>query len=145
MFDASEFAAMMIDLERISGASLEALFAVPSLQYDLSNNQLHILLELNKGRQYTVGELSRVVGILKGNMAGVCKRLEERGLIIRKRSEKDERVVLLQITAKGKRLLRDIFTQIDKRHGEIFYSIPSEEIDKILDGLKALYALLERM
>ena len=145
MFGAPEFAAMMLDLERISRASVDALFAVGCLQYELTMNQLHILLELNKGQAYTVGELSHMVGILKGNMAGVSKRLEERGLIMRKRSAEDERMVLLQITDAGKRIVNDIFEQIEQKHSAAFRQEASEEFEKILEGLKALYALLEQI
>ena len=63
MFGAPEFAAMMLDLERISHASVDALFAVGCLQYELTMNQLHILLELNKGQAYTVGELSHAASV----------------------------------------------------------------------------------
>ena len=110
MFGATEFATMMLDLERISQASVEALFAVGCLQHELTMNQLHILLELNKGQRYTVGELSHMVGILKGNMAGVCKRLEERGLVMRRRGQEDELMVLLQITDSGKCVVCLLYT-----------------------------------
>ena len=145
MFGATEFATMMLDLERISQASVEALFAVGCLQHELTMNQLHILLELNKGQRYTVGELSHMVGILKGNMAGVCKRLEERGLIMRRRGQEDERMVLFQITDSGKCVVDDIFQQIQQKHSMAFRSENAEAFEKILEGLKALYALLEQI
>ena len=58
--DAREFAGMMLDLERISRASVENLFFRSCAQYELSMNELRLLLELHKAGRSTVGEVSDV-------------------------------------------------------------------------------------
>ncbi len=146
MINAAEFAVMMLDLEKVSRSSVDNLFAVACLQYELTMNQLHILIELNKGQEYTVGELSSVIGVLRGNMANICKQLETRGLIERKRDDKDERVVLLHITCRGKILVKEIFMQIQQKYQCVFEKNDLiGYFEKILEGLKALYAFLEQM
>jgi len=145
MIRADEFADMMLDLERIADASIESLFALGCAQHDITMNQMRILIELYKVGNCTVGELSNTLGIMRGNMAATCKKLEESQLLTRVRSKQDERIVYMQLTLKGKELADSILQQIQIKYSDTFESVDSNEIEKILTGLKALYALLERM
>ncbi len=143
--DAREFAGMMLDLERISRASVENLFFRSCAQYELSMNELRLLLELHKAGRSTVGEVSDVLGILRGNMAGLAKPLERRGWIRRVRSLEDERVVFLELTAAGEAKAEGILSQVQERFAPILQNEPPETAEAILAGLKALYALLAQI
>jgi len=77
---------------------------------DLSFPQYNILRVLDasiEGRS-RITEVSRVMLVSCANMTGLAKRLEKRGFISRKSDPKDERVTLLEITAKGKSTLGEI-------------------------------------
>ena len=142
--DAREFAGMMLDLERISRASVESLFFRSCAQYELSMNELRLLLELHKAGRCTVGEMSDVLGILRGNMAGLAKPLERRGWIRRRRSLEDERVVFLELTA-AEAKAEGILRQVQERFAPILQNEPPETAEAILTGLKSLYALLAQI
>lgn len=60
--DAREFAGMMLDLERISRASVESLFFRSCAQYELSMNELRLLLELAQGGALYRGRDERCPG-----------------------------------------------------------------------------------
>jgi MarR family transcriptional regulator, 2-MHQ and catechol-resistance regulon repressor len=59
----------------------------------------------------TIGELCRKQLVSGGNMTVVVDNLEKDGLVDRTRKKADRRVVHLRLTAKGKRLFDQIFTQ----------------------------------
>ena len=44
----------------------------------------------------------------QGNVSSTCKKLENKGWLERKRSEKDERVVMVSLSEKGKTILSQI-------------------------------------
>lgn len=143
--DAREFAGMMLDLERISRASVESLFFRSCAQYELSMNELRLLLELHKAGCCTVGEMSDALGILRGNMAGLAKPLKRRGWIRRRRSMEDERVVFLELTEAGEAKAEGILSQVQERFAPILQNEPPETAEAILTGLKSLYALLAQI
>ena len=143
--DAREFAGMMLDLERISRASVESLFFRSCAQYELSMNELRLLLELHKAGRCTVGEMSDALGILRGNMAGLAKPLERRGWIRLRRSLEDERVIFLELTEAGEAKAEGILSQVQERFAPILQNEPPETAEAILTGLKSLYALLAQI
>ena len=44
-------------------------------------------------------------------ITGLAKRLEKKGLLIRKGDTSDERIKILEITPKGSQILKDIFQE----------------------------------
>jgi DNA-binding MarR family transcriptional regulator len=53
----------------------------------------------------TLGELARAEGVRSATMTGVARGLEEAGLVRRRPHGRDRRAVLLEATARGRRLL----------------------------------------
>jgi DNA-binding MarR family transcriptional regulator len=53
----------------------------------------------------TLGDLARAEGVRSATMTGVARGLEEAGLVRRRPHGRDRRAVLLEATAKGRRLL----------------------------------------
>lgn len=62
-----------------------------------------MLIEHDRGR--TAAELSRCNCVESSTMTRMLDRLEAKGLVTRKRSETDRRVINLELTAEGKRLV----------------------------------------
>ena len=60
---------------------------------------------------------SRVIaeegGFSKATLTGVMKTLEGRGLITRTRSSKDGRLVLVKLTVKGRKMMKQLFPQFN--------------------------------
>ncbi|MCK7460348.1 MarR family winged helix-turn-helix transcriptional regulator [Idiomarina aminovorans] len=71
---------------------------------DLTYPQYLILLLLWERDGVTVTEISRKLFQEKGALSPVIKRLEQRGLITRKRSSEDERQLHLYLTEQGHKL-----------------------------------------
>ena len=63
------------------------------------------MLVLWEVEEASVGQLSSRLGLDSGTLTPLLKRLEQRGLIIRRRSAEDERVVRVCLTDDGHGLL----------------------------------------
>ena len=63
---------------------------------------------LPEGTRATIGELADRLQIQHHSMVELADRLVKRGLVQRKRAGEDRREVLLQLTPKGSKLLRDL-------------------------------------
>lgn len=72
--------------------------------YDLTSMQWKPLLMIKLGRGDTAAELARQNCSDTGAMTRMLDRLEAKGLIRRKRSEVDRRVVHLELTEEGERV-----------------------------------------
>lgn len=89
-------------------------------------------------------ELQDLLGIQAGSMSEIAAKLEDKGLIVRVRSEVDRRKVSLSITEQG----RAWVDQSDKEHirhrrAELFSALTSEEqstLEGLLDKLSDQWA-----
>lgn len=123
----------------------EACIVPVCRRYSLSPQQFHILMVLEKNGTQSVGELSGQVGILRGNITGVCKKMEERKLIVRSRSPEDERVVLVTIKGDGFQLLQDMKAEFDQCYNRFLREESPETVEEILNGLDILCGLAHRL
>ena len=58
-------------------------------------------------------------GFSKATLTGVLQTLESRGLIKRNRSLEDKRLVLVTLTAKGRKLMLTLFPEFNKHEQEV--------------------------
>jgi DNA-binding MarR family transcriptional regulator len=73
------------------------------------------------------------------NLTGIAKRLEKNGFILRKRDPKDERITLLEITPKGKQVLKNISAAKDENISNYVGNCPEEEKERMLSALKQIF------
>jgi MarR family transcriptional regulator, organic hydroperoxide resistance regulator len=71
----------------------------------LTSPQLWAIKVLAKAAPVTVSELARRMYLHPTTVGGVLTRLESHGLIRRTRSKEDRRVVRVELTSKGKKLV----------------------------------------
>jgi len=69
--------------------------------------EFSILVLMDSNEQVSLGQLAQALGVAAPNMTGIVRRLEERGLVERKRAETDRRMQHLALTDAGRKLLRE--------------------------------------
>jgi DNA-binding MarR family transcriptional regulator len=94
---------IIVAIRRISQA-VESYSRYLWQEYGLTAPQLGALRELEKSPLATPGHLADKLHVSPQTVAGILKRLEQRGLITRARDENDRRSFSLQLTAEGRRL-----------------------------------------
>lgn len=89
-------------------------------------------------------ELQELLGIQAGSMSEIAAKLEDKGLIVRVRSEEDRRKVSLSITEQGRaEAAQGDEAHILLRRAELFSALTSEErgtLESLLDKLSADWA-----
>lgn len=75
---------------------------------DITGQQMGILLSLADGVAATPFEVSKVLGLDTGLTTRLLDKLEAKGLLERRRSEEDRRVVHLILTPKGKDVAKQV-------------------------------------
>ncbi|WP_254509957.1 MarR family winged helix-turn-helix transcriptional regulator [Anatilimnocola floriformis] len=112
---------VIVAIRRISQA-VESYSRYLWQEYGLTSPQLGALRELEKTPLATPGHLAEQLHVSPQTIAGILKRLEQRGLITRARDENDRRSFSLQLSEEGRRLsneapslLRDQFRTEMKR------------------------------
>lgn len=82
---------------------LRLMPAVEGLEREFSFSQTLILMVLLNKDSVKMNELARVLGLSRANATGLVDRLEARGIVERRHSTEDRRVVLVSLTRKGRR------------------------------------------
>lgn len=84
---------------------------------------LRNLVACEYGRD-TLGNVSKKMLVTPPNMTGISKRMEKAGLIERKNDARDERLIMIQVTPRGKEIL-DAIREIQEQHCRAYLEICS--------------------
>jgi MarR family transcriptional regulator, 2-MHQ and catechol-resistance regulon repressor len=108
---------------------------------DISNHGMRmsdfeILEALYHKDKLTVREVSEAVLINTGSITYVIDKLEKKGLIERSNCKDDRRVVYIQITEEGKKLMDTIFPAHQRVIEDLFEGISEQEKDTVIKVLK---------
>jgi DNA-binding MarR family transcriptional regulator len=94
---------IIVAIRQISQA-IENYSRFLSFEHGITSPQLAVLRELQRQPKLTPGQLSERLHISPQTVAGIVKRLEQRGLISRARDTEDRRSFCLELTREGKNL-----------------------------------------
>lgn len=103
---------------------------------DLTYTQYITMMVMWEEQQVSVKQLGKRLFLDSGTLTPVLKALEKKGFVKRNRSKKDERVLIVSITEKGKKLKDEALSVPAQIHG--CFSISQEEA-------KELYTLLHKL
>ena len=92
------------------GAEATARADAELRKMDLTARQVGILTLVIERRPMSQRELGAKLGVDRTTMVGLLDKLEEHGLVERRRSPEDRRVFLIQPTARGERIHRRAIT-----------------------------------
>ena len=73
-------------------------------EIDLTNTQYIAMMVLWEKESVTVKELGEALYLDSGTLTPLLKKMEAKGLITRRRSEEDERSLIVRLTAEGEAL-----------------------------------------
>lgn len=107
--------------------------------------QLYVMTNLARTPGATASELSERSGILRTNFTALSRKLEEAGLVERRRSEEDKRSLELYLTEEGRGLLRAVEEDARQRFDPVIEEEPAETLETISEGLGALGGLVGKL
>jgi len=97
---------------------------------------------LSKEKTLKITELSTKLSLSNSTVSGIIDRLEKQGMVERKRSEQDKRVVYVSISSDFKEMHQNLHKRLEESIANIMNKGTSEELNKIFEGLDSLKKLL---
>jgi len=108
------------------------------LKGSLSLIHLHVLTVLEADGAIAMSRLAETLDVSVASTTGIVGRMEDRGLVERSHGKTDRRVVLVQPTAAGIAVFRDLTDQRRQHLTELFWRLADDELAALLTGLRAM-------
>jgi len=108
------------------------------VEYDLTVPQFGVLEALYHLGPLTLGELAEKLLVTGGNITYVMDRLEAQGLVYRKRSEEDRRVITAHLTPRGREVIARVFPGHARFIRDMVEHLPPGEQKELRELLKRL-------
>lgn len=112
------------------------------LARDLAKNDVLTLLHLHRVRSSRMGDLAAYLNAPLNTATGVVSRLQRRGLVERRHSPDDKRIVLISLTEKGSRLIAQGIKDSVSLIGRLFEELTPEETAVVLRVIDRIPGLL---
>lgn len=106
--------------------------------------QLTVIGVLSKYGPMKISDLSQRLSLSNSTISGIVDRLEKQNIVERERSEKDKRVVFVQLSAKYKALHKGSYCKVNEYLENSLKCVTEAEIHDIINGLKILKSVLEK-
>lgn len=91
------------------------------------------------------GRIAEVAGVSGATLTQALSRAEERGLLTRRRDPDDRRVIAVELTGRGKRLLEEKHTLLSARAEALFTGLEPSHRQAAADLLEELAELVEQL
>jgi MarR family 2-MHQ and catechol resistance regulon transcriptional repressor len=107
-------------------------------KYKLTLPQFRVLEVLNQNGSLPLKRISELLSVTGANITCVVDNLEKDQLVTRIHSSQDRRIILAQITEKGKGLLESIFPEYQHISDKIMSSLSEMdqmELNRLLDKI----------
>lgn len=138
-----EFKKLIISYTKKITDSSDDLFSSLGSRYGITVMQLRLLMEIHNCERHTIGSLAGGICMAGANISSMCKRLEQQGLLHKKRDPKDERVVLISLTKKGEKTITEIDSYFNERIAEYMSGVDDDTFIAIINGMEKLNSLLQ--
>jgi DNA-binding MarR family transcriptional regulator len=107
---------------------------------DVSHTHFHIVSMLERHGQMPMSRLADMLDVSLSNASGIIDRLVERGLVERIRVPDDRRVVIVQATDDGRRMLADVEVLKDDMLQQIVSRLDDEQLARAAQALADVQA-----
>ncbi|MDA8015813.1 MAG: bifunctional helix-turn-helix transcriptional regulator/GNAT family N-acetyltransferase [Thermoanaerobaculia bacterium] len=108
----------------------------------LSLPEARVLQELLRRDVSVAGDVIETLGIDRGQLSRTLRKLDQRGLIERRRSEQDGRRWILAVTQAGKELHDALNVQADRLVGATLQDLSTGERQRLIRAMEAIESVL---
>jgi DNA-binding MarR family transcriptional regulator len=145
--DLVEIEMRMLEFKNLfSGISTEMVkSSVGIMGFAVNMSQLKAMTAFSEDSPLSMGELCKMANVKMPSMTEVVDRFEQEGILERIRDMEDRRVVKVKMTAKGKKMHKEV---LKKRADELtkrFGVLTTEERTSLVDSLKSVSELLTKV
>lgn len=138
--DSTKVARLFQEVMKLFKHSISKIFEEMNL--GITPPQGMVMAILSKEKTMKITELSSKLHLSNSTVSGIIDRLEKQGMVERKRSDEDRRVVHVSVSPDFEGLHQNLHKRLEENIGAILNKGTPEELDKIYVGLDALKTLL---
>jgi DNA-binding MarR family transcriptional regulator len=113
------------------------------MELSLTLAQLKSLFFISSEGNTNVRKLAAALSVTSANVTGIVDRLVKQGLVTRRENPEDRRMLLLQVTDKGRALITDLRERQISRLSEILDYMSPDEVSILAQGLSSLLKACE--
>ena len=114
-----------------------------SIKFGITGPQLWVLKTIFQNGSLPLGELGKKMYMHPSTITGVIDRLEKKGYVSRDRDRKDRRVIKVQLTPKGKRLVKRAPNPVQGKMLHGLRGLKKEKLDLIHESVQTLVEIME--
>ena len=142
--DLVEIEMRMLEVKNLfSGISTEMVkSSVGIMGFAVNMSQLKAMTAFSEDSLLSMGELCKMANIKMPSMTEVVDRFEKEEILERIRDNEDRRVVKVKMTAKGKKMHKDVLKRRANELTKMFGVLPTEDRTKLVDSLKNVSEIL---
>ena len=123
---------------RVAYVAVRRHFEAAMDRLDLTQKQTGVLWLIDANSGVSQIALANELGMDRASMMAIIDRLEERGLVVRKRSAEDGRRQELYVTAKGRKTLAQAKAAIHEHEKWISNRFNAKDLNALVAGLKRI-------
>lgn len=112
-------------------------------KFGITGPQLWTLKTIYQNGSLSLGDLSQRMYLHPSTISGVIDRLEKKGYVLRDRDQKDRRVVKVDLTSKGNRLVKKVPNPVQGRMIYGLSKLKKEELKHIYNSVQKLVEIVE--
>lgn len=112
------------------------------LDSNFSLSEVRVLYEIWHTEQCTAGKLTERLKLDGGYLSRMLKVFEENNIVIRKQSATDGRTWLLQLSAKGKRLMQTLDERSNEQIRQVLEPLPAAKQEEVAASMSTIEQLL---
>jgi DNA-binding MarR family transcriptional regulator len=116
----------------------------PWRKLDVPLAQLKSLMIIHIKGSINVRDLALELGVTPGNVTSIVDRLVGQGLVKRSEGQEDRRIVLLQLTDKGRETINKIHETGDNHMKRFLEKMDTEDLIALLRGMSAFLAAMKQ-
>ena len=142
--DLVEIEMRMLEVKNLfSGISTEMVKnSVGIMGFAVNMSQLKAMTAFSEDSLLSMGELCKMANIKMPSMTEVVDRFEKEGILERIRDNKDRRVVKVKMTAKGKKMHKEVLKRRANELTKMFGVLTTEDRTRLVDSLKNVSEIL---
>jgi DNA-binding MarR family transcriptional regulator len=130
--------AVVANLFRAASAARNHFERTVLLKHDLSWTAFVVLWVTWIWTPIETRQIAEEGGFSKATLTGVLRTLEKRSLLLREKSSKDGRLVLVRLTASGQKLMDDLFPEFNRHETELTSVIQKGKKPEIAEALRLI-------
>jgi len=100
--------------------------------------QLSVISILTKNGEQKVSDISEKMGLSDSTVSGILDRLEQKGIIERKRNKDDRRVVKIYLVKGSQQICQEFHRKREEYFAHLLKELSEQEISDIIKGLEIL-------